>query len=103
MLSSLAPVLAGLATAYGLVAAGSALLQVRTMAARRTSDDVSLAFLSLYVNGHLVWLVYGMSIASLPLIVVETVGLVFGGWALGLALHLRRADRAPRHAEVPAS
>ena len=95
MLSSLAPALAALATAYGLVAAASALLQVRRMAERRTSEDVSLSFLSLYVNGHLVWLVYGMSIASFPLIVVEAVGLVFGGWALGLALHLRRAGRRP--------
>jgi uncharacterized protein with PQ loop repeat len=103
MLAPLAPLLATLATAYGLVAAASALLQVRRMAARGTAGDVSLTFLSLYVNGHLIWLAYGLTIASVPLIVVEAVGLVFGGWALALALHLRRAGRRPRHREVHAS
>lgn len=103
MLASLAPLLAGLATAYGLVAAASALLQVRRMATRGTAGDVSLTFLSLYVNGHLIWLAYGMTIASVPLVIVEGAGLLFGAWALGLALHLRRADRRPRHREVHAS
>ncbi|HSI81133.1 MAG TPA: hypothetical protein VK919_10830 [Solirubrobacterales bacterium] len=79
------------ATAYGLGAALSSLLQAKRMRHRQTSADVSLGFLSSYIGGYAVWLTYGVSIGSLPLIVVDAVGLGCGGATLLVALRLRAA------------
>ena len=47
------------ATAYGVLAALSALLQTRQMLARRTSCDVSARFLASYAGGYAIWLTSG--------------------------------------------
>jgi uncharacterized protein with PQ loop repeat len=84
------PHLLGLvATAYGVVAAFAALLQTRQMLATRTSCDVSARFFAAYVGGYAVWLLYGLSIGSVPLIVVDAIGLICGGVTLAVALSLR--------------
>jgi len=67
------------ATTYGVLAALKSLLQTRQMLARRASGDVSALFLASY----------GVSTGSLPLIVVDTVGLLCGGLTLAVALSLR--------------
>ena len=77
------------ATAYGVLAALSALLQTRQMLARRTSCDVSARFLASYAGGYAIWLTYGLSTGSLPLTVVDTVGLLCAGLTLAVALSLR--------------
>jgi uncharacterized protein with PQ loop repeat len=80
------------ATGYGVVAALAALaalLQTRQMLARRASCDVSARFFAAYVGGYAIWLLYGLSVGSFPLIVVDTVGLLCGGVTLGVALSLR--------------
>jgi uncharacterized protein with PQ loop repeat len=77
------------ATGYGVVAALAALLQMRQMLARRASCDVSARFFAAYVGGYAIWLLYGLSVGSVPLIVVDTVGLVCGGLTLSVALALR--------------
>src|SRR5215470_8701535 len=77
------------ATVYGVFAALKSLLQTRQMLARGTSGDVSALFLASYVGGYAVWLAYGLSTGSLPLIVVDTVGLLCGGLTLAVALSLR--------------
>jgi len=77
------------ATAYGVLAALTALLQTRQLLARRTSCDVSARFLASYAGGYAIWLTYGLSTGSLPLIVVDTVGLLCGGLTLAIALSLR--------------
>src|SRR5262249_12144307 len=77
------------ATAYGVLAGLTALLQTRRMLARRTSCDVSARFLASYASGYAIWLTYGLSTGSLPLIVVDTVGLLCGGLMLTVALSLR--------------
>ena len=77
------------ATAYGMGAAASALIQARSLVARRSSCDLSLRFFAIYVGGYAVWLAYGISIGSVPLIVVDTVGLATGSVTLGIALTLR--------------
>ena len=60
--------LATAATLYGVGGALSVLLQARQMRARGASGDVSLRFLTTYVGGYAVWLLYGISIDSLPLV-----------------------------------
>jgi len=77
------------ATTYAVLAALKSLLQTRQMLARRASGDVSALFLASYVGGYAIWLAYGVSTGSLPLIVVDTVGLLCGGLTLAVALSLR--------------
>jgi len=75
------------ATAYGVLGALKTLLQTRRMLARRSSRDVSAGFLASYAGGYAIWLAYGLSIGSIPLIVVDT--LLCGGLTLAVALSLR--------------
>src|SRR5215472_9244253 len=77
------------ATVYGVLGALKSLLQARQMLARRTSREVSARFLASYAGGYAIWLTYGLSSGSLPLIVVDTVGLLCGGLTLIVALSLR--------------
>jgi uncharacterized protein with PQ loop repeat len=77
------------ATVYGVLAALKSLLQTRQMLARRTSSGVSAGFLASYAGGYAIWLAYGLSTGSLPLIVVDTVGLLCAGLTLAVALSLR--------------
>jgi uncharacterized protein with PQ loop repeat len=78
-----------IATVYGVFAALKSLLQMRQMLARGTSGDVSALFLASYVGGYAIWLAYGFSTGSIPLIVVDTVGLLCGGLTLSVAVLLR--------------
>ena len=81
--------LACAATVYGIVAAFASLLQARQMFVRRQSCDVSARFFAAYVGGYGIWLLYGISIRSAPLIVVDGVGLLCGGLTLAVTLSLR--------------
>ena len=78
-------------TVYGVLGALKTLLQLRQMLARRTSREVSAGFLASYAGGYAIWLIYGLSTGSLPLIVVDAVGLLCGGLTLAVALSLRRS------------
>jgi uncharacterized protein with PQ loop repeat len=82
-------VLGAAATIYGVGAAGAALLQARQMLKRGTSCDVSARFFATYAGGYAIWLVYGLSIDSLPLILVDAIGFVSGALTLGVTLALR--------------
>ena len=82
------------ATIYGVLAALKSLLQTRRMLARRTSRGVSAGFLASYTGGYLIWLAYGLSTGSIPLIAVDTVGLLCGGLTLAVALSLRQSSPA---------
>jgi uncharacterized protein with PQ loop repeat len=83
------------ATVYGVLAALKTLLQTRQLLAHRSSREVSARFLASYAGGYAIWLTYGLSTGSLPLIVVDTVGLVCGGLTLAVALSLRGSVLRP--------
>jgi uncharacterized protein with PQ loop repeat len=83
------------ATVYGVLGALKTLLQTRQMLARRTSRGVSAGFLASYAGGYAIWLAYGLSTGSLPLIVVDTVGLFCAGLTLAVALSLRGSPSRP--------
>ena len=87
--------LGAVATVYGVLGALKALLQTRQMLARRSSRDVSAGFLASYAGGYAIWLAYGLSTGSVPLIVVDTVGLLCAGLTLAVALSLRRSGIRP--------
>ena len=84
------------ATLYGFGASSAMLLQVRQLRARGSSCDVSAAFLGTYVGGYAIWLLYGVSIGSVPIILVHAVGLSFGALTLAVALALRGSLLRPR-------
>jgi hypothetical protein len=92
-----AQLLATAATLYGIGGALSVLLQARQMRARGASEDVSLRFLSTYVGGYAIWLLYGLSVQSVPIVLVHALGLITGTVTLSVALRLRgplpRLDR----------
>jgi uncharacterized protein with PQ loop repeat len=82
-------VLGAAATIYGVGAAGAALLQARQILRRGTSCDVSARFFATYAGGYAMWLLYGLSIDSLPLVLVDAIGFVCGAITLGVTLALR--------------
>ena len=82
-------VLATAATVYGVGGALSVLLQARQMHARGGSGDVSLRFLATYVGGYAIWLLYGISVQSAPIVLVHALGLITGTVTLTVALKLR--------------
>ena len=81
--------LATAATLYGIGGALSVLLQARQMRTRGASDDVSLRFLTTYVGGYAIWLLYGLSVQSTPIVLVHALGLITGTVTLSVALKLR--------------
>src|SRR5262245_8360032 len=78
-----------LATAYGVGAAGAALFQTRQLLESRRSCEVSARFFGVYAGGYAIWLAYGLSIGSLPLIVVDALGVVCATATLAIVLSLR--------------
>jgi uncharacterized protein with PQ loop repeat len=78
-----------LAIAYGVAAALAVLLQARQMLARGGSCEVSARFLATYVGGYAIWLLYGLSLGDVPIVVVDSVGLVCGAITLVVTLRLR--------------
>ena len=79
-----------LATLWGVGGALSALCQAHQVLRRGSSCDVSAAFFATYVGGYAVWLLYGVSIGSVPLILVDAAGVVCGGTTLVVTLKMRR-------------
>jgi uncharacterized protein with PQ loop repeat len=89
--------LAAFATVYGIGGGLSVLFQARQMRDRGSSRDVSLGFLATYVGGYAIWLLYGLSMESIPITAVNAVGLASGVVTLSVALKLR-CGRPPRPA-----
>jgi uncharacterized protein with PQ loop repeat len=89
--------LAAAATVYGIGGGLSVLLQARQMRARGSSSDVSLRFLTTYVGGYAIWLLYGLSMQSVPIVAVNAVGLACGAVTLSVALKLRRPPPRPAY------
>ena len=95
MFCSAPQLVAALATTYGVFAALASLLQTRQMLRRRQSCDVSARFFATYAGGYGIWLLYGISVRSGPLIIVDLVGLLCGGLTLAVALSLRGSLARP--------
>jgi len=82
-------VLVFLVTAYGAGAAGIGLLQARRLLKSRRACELSALFFTAYAGGYAIWLAYGVSIGSLPLVIVDAIGLVCATLTLTIALSLR--------------
>src|SRR6476646_6132699 len=78
-----------LVTAYGVSAAAAGLLQARRLLEGRRSCEVSALFFAVYAGGYGIWLVYGVSIGSSPLVIVDGIGVVCATSTLAITLSLR--------------
>jgi hypothetical protein len=84
-----------MATLYGFGASLAILLQARQLRVRGTSCDVSARFFATYVGGYAIWLLYGFTIGSMPVILVHAVGLGCGALTLAVVLAMRGSLRRP--------
>jgi MtN3 and saliva related transmembrane protein len=78
-----------IATAYGVFAAASSLLEAARLLRSGSADEISLAFLGVLLGGYLVWLLYGISGGDDALIITDAVGLAASTITLSIAARLR--------------
>ena len=92
--------LAVLAASWGVLMALSPTLQVRRMLERRSSADVSIAYLAVLQIGFTLWVAYGTAIGNLAIVVPNAVAFVIGALTVAVAVRYRNPDasehRAPR-------
>ena len=84
-------ILAVLATTAGVLMALSPSLQIRRMLRTRSSNDVSLLYLSMLCVGFVAWLVYGWALANPAMVISNTASLLFMLFTITVALRFRRA------------
>jgi MtN3 and saliva related transmembrane protein len=82
--------LAATATVAGILMAISPLLQVRRMLRTRSSNDVSLLYLSMLCVGFLAWLAYGYALANPAMLIANSASLVVMVFTITVALSFRR-------------
>lgn len=78
------------ATAAGLAMALSPMLQIRRMRRTRSSNDVSLLYLSLLDLGFVMWIAYGMSIENWVVVGTNSASLTVMTITIIVALAFRR-------------
>jgi len=74
----------------GILMAISPLLQVRRMLRTRSSNDVSLLYLTMLCVGFLAWLAYGYSLGNPAMLISNTASLAFMLFTIVVALSFRR-------------
>jgi MtN3 and saliva related transmembrane protein len=84
-------VLAFAAALCGIAMGLSPLLQLRRVAVRRSSADVSVAYLGVLFVGFVLWLSYGVAIGNVPLIVSNVVALATNVLTIAAVLRFRAA------------
>ena len=77
------------AASWGVLMAMSPLLQIRRMHERRSSADVSIAYLSVLQIGFTLWVGYGWSLGNLAIVVPNSVAFMVGGATILIALRFR--------------
>jgi MtN3 and saliva related transmembrane protein len=82
-------VLPVLAASWGVLMAVSPLLQIRRMVERRSSSDLSLAYLGVLLIGFTLWVAYGISIGNLALVIPNGVAFAIGVVTVLVALRYR--------------
>ncbi|MES1239903.1 MAG: SemiSWEET family transporter, partial [Chloroflexota bacterium] len=65
-------ILATCATIAGVIMAMSPFLQIRRMRRTRSSNDVSLLYLTMLAGGFIVWLAYGISLTNWAMMISNT-------------------------------
>jgi uncharacterized protein with PQ loop repeat len=87
-------ILGVVAAAWGVLMAVSPVLQIRRMAQRRSSADVSIGYLAILLPGFALWAVYGLGRDDIPLVVPNMVAFCVDAAAIVYAVRLRHAAAA---------
>ncbi|HSK93138.1 MAG TPA: SemiSWEET family transporter [Candidatus Angelobacter sp.] len=87
--------LGAVAASWGVLMALSPTLQIRRMLQRRSSRDVSIAYLAVLEIGFMLWVAYGIALGNAALVVPNSVALVIGAATIGIAFRYRHAAHAP--------
>jgi MtN3 and saliva related transmembrane protein len=82
------------AAAWGVLMAISPLLQIRRMVDRRSSADVSIAYLAVLEFGFVLWIGYGISLGNPIIAVPNTVAALVGAATMAVAWGLRHGVQA---------
>lgn len=77
------------AASWGVLMALSPLLQIRRMLDRRSSADISLAYLGVLEVGFTLWIAYGVALPNLAIIVPNVVALLIGAATILIAIRFR--------------
>jgi MtN3 and saliva related transmembrane protein len=89
--------------ALGLLAGGMTtaafIPQLLKLHASKSGEDLSLVMMMVFSAGVFLWLVYGLMIASLPLIIANVVTLMLSLAILLLKIHYARRRAAARGPE----
>jgi uncharacterized protein with PQ loop repeat len=84
--------LAVFAATWGVAMALSPILQIRRMLDRRSSADLSLAYLSVLQVGFTLWVAYGISLGNAAIFVPNAVAFAVGLVTIALAARYRGGD-----------
>ena len=91
---ALAETLGVAAAAWGVLMAISPMLQIRRMLERRSSADVSIAYLAVLQFGFVLWIGYGIALGNPVIAVPNTVAALVGAVTMIVAWFLRHGARA---------
>ncbi|HEX7347002.1 MAG TPA: SemiSWEET family transporter [Candidatus Limnocylindrales bacterium] len=86
--------LAVLAASWGVMMALSPVLQLRRILERRSSADLSIAYLSVLQVGFTLWIAYGVSLGNLAIAVPNSVAFLVGLATIAIALRFRNPGAA---------
>lgn len=78
-----------MAASWGVLMAISPILQIRRMLARRSSADLSIAYLSVLQVGFSLWIAYGLALGNLAIVVPNAVAFLVGVATILLAWRFR--------------
>ncbi|HET9757413.1 MAG TPA: SemiSWEET family transporter [Candidatus Limnocylindrales bacterium] len=81
------------AAAWGLLMAISPILQIHRMVARRSSADVSIAYLAVLQFGFVLWIGYGIALGNPVIAIPNTVAALVGAVTMIVAWMLRHGPR----------
>jgi MtN3 and saliva related transmembrane protein len=86
--------LAVVAASWGVMMALSPVLQLRRILERRSSADLSIAYLSVLQIGFTLWIAYGVSLGNLAIAVPNSVAFLVGAATIAIALRFRNPTAA---------
>jgi MtN3 and saliva related transmembrane protein len=86
--------LAVVAASWGVMMALSPVLQLRRILERRSSADLSIAYLSVLQVGFTLWIAYGLSLGNLAIAVPNGVAFLVGAATIAIALRFRNPTAA---------
>ena len=87
--------LAVTAASWGVLMALAPLLQIRRMLRRRSSADISIAYLGVLEIGFSLWVAYGISLGNPAIFVPNSVAFLIGAATLVIAIRFQRSSPRP--------